>query len=124
MAKQRRAKQKKSSLTNNNVETSTELSMLYDIHYNELNIVNRWGRERIQRLCDVMKVSSFELASVIRMPHTEMKAAMTKGSPLHGSACVLLSEMEKHMLSKYTKDVIAGNIIPYDESKISSKAWS
>lgn len=89
----------------------TPSTVLIDVHYCKLLLVERWTWERFTRLCAFLRISNAELASAVLMPH-KMLAAYERDNRIpnrSGAArpiALLLTLLESHCCRHMTKDVI------------------
>lgn len=110
-------------LPNSGSDHTTATTKLLDLHYSNLRIAERWNYERVERLCSVLKITPYELASLVCMPHayldklrdTDRLPAISEGG---GRAIgLLLTMIEARILKKLCPDVIE-NPIPHLGNKI------
>jgi len=99
------------TLLNKDSEGQTPASLAIDIHYLNLRIVERWTWERYLRLCQYLKMTEYELASLVRLPHKAIEKYRERFSlPLprgHAeSVALLLTIVETHFLKGLRDDVI------------------
>ena len=91
----------------------TPASLYIDIHYHQLELKSRWTWERYLRLCNIMKMTPYEMGSLLMMRHTIVSQyERQKRLPAHIArmASLLLTMMEFHVLGSASHDVI--NPIP------------
>lgn len=90
----------------------TATTTLIDIHYSNKRIAERWTWERIQRLCCFLKITEYELASLVCCPHSWVEKIKTynriPASVSGGGRAVgmLLTLLEARVLKKLVPDVI------------------
>ena len=89
----------------NPLRTSTPASTHIDIHYAKLELLKRWDRSRIERLCGYLKISQSELASMIAVSHNRFEGYLKRGI-MAGPAALMLTVMESRYLSGKAPDVI------------------
>lgn len=98
-------------LPNEGSTLQTPSTVLIDVHYCKLLLVERWTWERFTRLCAFLRISNAELASAVLMPH-KMLAAYERDNRIpnrSGAArpiALLLTLLESHCCRHMTKDVI------------------
>jgi hypothetical protein len=89
----------------------TPASLAIDIHYARLMLVERWDWERFVKLCTFLKMTSFEVASLVLLPHTSV-AKYKEGNTLplrrpHAMSVALnLTLLEAFLMRGLTEDVI------------------
>ena len=86
-------------------EYATSASILMDAHYMRIGVVNKWNKERVDRLCGFLRMNYGEIASLLLMPHKEFQRVILKPK-FPGPLCLLLSIIEHRYLKHYTKDTI------------------
>lgn len=89
----------------------TPSTLLIDVHYNKLLLVERWTWERFIRLCAFLQISEGELASAVLMPHQYLGPYETSNHIHHSRAraapiALLLTLLEHHCCGAMTKDTI------------------
>jgi hypothetical protein len=99
-------------LPNNGSPLQTPSTLLVDVHYAKLLLVERWTWERFTRLCAFLRISEAELASAVLMPHKMIPVYKQKNKIPNraGSArpiALLLTLLEHHCMGAMTKDTIA-----------------
>lgn len=98
-------------LPNEGSELQTPTTLQVDLHYAKLAIWHRWSWERFVRLCNFLKVTPAELASIACIPHNQLEnfqrrnRIMQSGSP-NRAAALVLTLLEAHVAKEYTADVI------------------
>ncbi len=60
-------------LPNEDSEHQTPCSLQIDVHYTRLFIQNAWNWDRYIRLCSFLRLTPAELASIVRMPHEDLR---------------------------------------------------
>mgnify|MGYP001601055151 CR=1 FL=1 len=48
----------------------TVTSVYFDGHYANLNLINRWTWDRYARLCEVLRLTPYEMASLVTLKHS------------------------------------------------------
>jgi hypothetical protein len=86
-------------------ETATPGSLLTDIHYAQLGLQYAWGKERVLRLCGWLRLTRYELASLIMLPHRQMDEYLKK-DVFPGPVCLLFGILEKHFMAGVLPDAI------------------
>lgn len=103
-------------LPNANSEHRTATTVLIDIHYSNKRIAERWNWERLQRLCSFLKITEYELASLVCCPHEwipkikehdRIPASVTGGGR---AVALLLTLLEARVLKKLVPDVVKNPI--------------
>lgn len=101
------------NLPNSNSNLATPGSRVIDIHYANLLLIERWTWERYTRLCEFLKMTPAELASLCLMPHSwlaryEERNSIPTGAGYSGarSIALILALVEAHAMQRITKDVI------------------
>lgn len=110
-------------LPNAQSEHRTATTTLIDIHYSNLRIAERWNWARYERLCSVLKVTPYELASLVCLPHSSVEKLREHGT-LPGIVTgggraigMLLTILEARILKKLVPDIIE-NPFPHLGNKI------
>ena len=78
-------------------ETATPSSLLCDIHYAKIRVQGIWDPERVLRLCGLLQLTRYELASLVHYPHQQMKKSMDRGL-FPGTVCLLFSILENQFV--------------------------
>lgn len=89
----------------------TPASLAIDIHYTQLMLVERWTWERYVKLCHFLKMTSFEVASLVLLPHKKVPLYQHKNilpmSRAHSASVALnLTLLEAYLMRGLTEDVI------------------
>jgi len=82
-----------------------------DAHYERLNLVRRWDKERVDRLCGFLKMNYGEVASLCATPHKEFLRRICSPLRHSGALALMLTILEHKYLQHYAKDTIAN---PFD----------
>jgi hypothetical protein len=99
-------------LPNAGSEFASVTTKLLDLHYSNLRIAERWDWARYQRLCSVLRLTEYELASLVLMPHEwvpKMKERNVIPCMYHGggrAVGLVLTMLEARVLKKVVADVI------------------
>ena len=98
-------------LLNPNSEGQTPASLMIDVHYMNLFLVERWTWERYAKLCLFLKMTSYEVASLVRLPHRSIPAYKLRNTlPLYAAhaeaVALILTLLESYLMRGLTKDVI------------------
>lgn len=99
-------------LPNADSEHRTATTFLIDIHYSNKRIAERWTWDRIQRLCSFLKITEYELASLVCCPHSWVERIKEENRIPHtvkgGGRAVgmLLTLLEARVMKKVVSDVI------------------
>lgn len=96
-------------------ETSTASSLLCDTHYAKLGIQGAWDQARVLRLCGIMQVTQYELASLILLSHRQMDNFMERDL-FPGTVCLLFTVMENTFgpaVGVLDRIPETGDLIPY-----------
>lgn len=93
-----------------NEEThATPSSTLCDTHYAMLGIQGAWDSDRVLRLCGLLQMTRYELASLMMFPHRQMKKCMETGL-FPGTVCLMMTLVENTCVPKgYLMDAIPGD---------------
>lgn len=93
----------------NPAKNATPSSLLCDIHYAKLGLQGAWSPERVLRLCGLLQLTRYELASLIHFPHQQMDKGM-EAEIFPGTVCLLLSILENQFVaSGHILDAIPEN---------------
>lgn len=84
----------------------TPASLAFDIHYAKLRVVERWDRERYDRLCLFLQLTRHELASLICWPHGNVDRAVTSNC-FRGPVALLLTILEAQVMANLSADIIS-----------------
>ena len=99
------------TLPNVKSERATAASRLIDIHYANLLLIERWNWDRYITLCQFLKVTPVELASLCLIPHTWL-GRFKEENQLNASnggaraVALILTLVEAHAMKAISKDVI------------------
>ncbi len=80
-------------------------SLLIDLHYKEVGLLERWDTRRVERLCSILNVTWRELASMMMHDHVEMENNRKDGK-FPGPICILMTLIENHAISEIVPDPI------------------
>ena len=98
-------------------DTVTMGSHLVDLHYLKMGIAKLWTPKRLERLCRFLKLTEYELASLIMVHHKDMKIFLEKGRfpPIVSWS---LSLVELCLMPEKMTDSVSfagdGNFMPYN----------
>lgn len=100
------------TLVNEGSDGQTPSSLAIDVHYLNLMLVERWNWERYIRLCVFLKMTEYELASLVRLPHKyipkyEERYILPLARGHAESVALLLTIIETHFMLGKADDVIA-----------------
>lgn len=89
----------------------TPASLAIDLHYANLLLVERWDWDRYSRLCNLLKLTPHEMASLVLLPHKYVERFRElNGLPMnyaHARAVgLILTLLEAHLCKHISKDVI------------------
>ena len=98
-------------LANPGSDGQTPASLVIDIHYMNLLLVERWTWERYVKLCHFLRMTSHEVASLVRLPHRSLASYQYRNTlPLsvaHAEAvALLLTLLESYLMRGLTEDII------------------
>jgi len=99
-------------LPNEGSPHETPASIAIDVHYSNLLLYERWTYDRFVRLCAFLRVTEYEMASLVMMPHAwvprfERDNRVPGAKQGAGRALLLiLTILEAKLLHDYTRDVI------------------
>lgn len=77
-----------------------------DAHYERLGVKKRWDKERVDRLCGVLRINYGELSSLVHEPHASFLRKLVSPKPFSGPLAILLTIIEHKYLQHYTEDTI------------------
>ena len=87
----------------------TPASVMLDMHWENMRLVERWSWERYVRLCKFLSYTPWELASLVLLPHDQIER-FRRTSCLSGKAArpvaLILTLVEAHVMGNWTDDVI------------------
>lgn len=90
----------------NSTGGETPASVLCDTHYAKIGVQAAWDPERVLRLCGLLQLTRYELASMILFPHAQMKQCMKEGL-FPGTVCLMFSIIENQFVPEgYLMDSI------------------
>lgn len=98
-------------LPNQGSPLQTPSTLLIDVHYSKLMLVERWTWERFTRLCAFLRISPAELASSVLMPHSYLEA-YERSNRIHRNRTVSLALalhltcLELRCCGEMTNDVV------------------
>jgi hypothetical protein len=96
-------------LPNGNSPGRTPSSVIIDVHYAKLLLVERWTFDRYKRLCKYLSMTPCEVASLALMPHSDV-SVFEQTNQLHPQRArpiaMLLTLLEAHVAGKFFHDVI------------------
>lgn len=89
----------------------TPASLAIDIHYMNLMLVERWDWERYVRLCNFLKMTAYEVASLVHLPHAavqryQLKNVLPLRRPHATSVAHTLTVLEAYLMRGLTEDII------------------
>lgn len=97
------------NLPNAGTPHQTPASLMFEAHYAQLRLVERWSWERYARLCNFLQMTPYEVASLVMLRHTAIPLYHRRGV-LRGRdarpVAMLLTLIEAHCLQNWTSDVI------------------
>jgi hypothetical protein len=96
-------------LPNEGSPHQTPASLMIDTRYATLRVVERWSWERYVRLCQFLRYTPWELASLVMLSHQAVEAFKRQGR-LSGrgyrAVALVLTLLEAHVMAKWTDDII------------------
>jgi hypothetical protein len=100
------------ALPNPDSDGQTPSSLAIDIHYMNLMLVERWDWERYVKLCNFLKMTAYEVASLVLLPHKNVPAYRAKNLlPMRrahaASVALSLTLLEAYLMRGLTEDVIS-----------------
>ena len=95
-------------------------SLQIDLHYADLQVVRRWTWERFHRLASFLRLTYGELASLICLPHGQLKGVQARNY-FPGPAALLLTLLEAQVMAAYSNDIISN---PFPSSYAPSQSPS
>lgn len=97
----------RSTLTaNRHSEHRTHATIRFDIHYAKIALIERWDWKRFIKLSVFLRLTPYELGSLIALPHAHVNFAQ-RDNHFSGPAALILTLLEAQVMSKFTNDVIA-----------------
>lgn len=98
-------------LPNSKSTIQTPASFAIDLRYAQLRVWERWDYERFIRLAKFLNVTLTELASIAcinhdQIPQLERRNRLYRGPRKDHSGALVLTWLESHCCSAYTKDVV------------------
>jgi len=99
-------------LPNPGSDGQTAASLAIDVHYLNLMLVERWDWARFVKLCQFLKMTECEVASLVQLPHRHIQGYKLKNvlplSRAHAASVALtLTLLEAYLMRGLTEDVIA-----------------
>ena len=101
----------KPRLPNRDSRKKTATSVGFELHYAHLGVIDRWDRERYDRLCLFVALTRYELASLILWNHGQVAIACER-NVFPGPVAMLLTLFEAQVMHTHTKDVIKNPFPP------------
>lgn len=100
------------SLPNENSTGQTPASLMIDVHYAKLRLVERWDWARFVKLCTFLRMTDCEVASLVLLPHKKLAEYQKRNTlPLtapHASSVALnLTLLEAFLMRGLTNDVVS-----------------
>lgn len=96
-------------LPNDGSEHQTPASLMLDQHWCQMQLVERWSWVRFARLCQFLKFTPWELASLVMLRHEKIEDYQRTGR-LNGSnmrpVALVLTMLEATVLKSWTDDII------------------
>lgn len=96
-------------LPNRASRRQTLISRYFDLHYSSLDLLGRWTWERFARLCDFLKLTPEEVASLALLPHARLtffKERNHIGGNDYMPHAMMLTLLEARVLKNFSVDVI------------------
>lgn len=98
-------------LPNQGSAGQTPASLAIDVHYARLMLVERWDWERFVKLCTFLKMTPFEVASLVQLPHQYVERYRAKNVlPMRrahaASVALSLTLLEAYLMRGLTEDII------------------
>lgn len=99
-------------LPNKGSAGQTPASLAIDVHYARLMLVERWNWERFVKLCTFLKMTPYEVASLVLLPHQCVEAYRAKNvlpmrRPHASSVALSLTLLEAYLMRGLTEDIIS-----------------
>lgn len=96
-------------LPNEGSKHQTPASLMIDSHYAKSRVVERWSWERYVRLCQFLRMTPWEVASIVMLSHNAVETFHRRGR-LSGTGyravALVLTLLEAHVMAAWTDDVI------------------
>ncbi len=87
----------------------TPATTIYDLHWANLQLLDRWTWERFARFAAFLRHTPYELGSLVTMRH-DVVDRFQRTNRISGGGChavaVLLTLLEAHLLAEWQADVI------------------
>lgn len=98
-------------LPNEGSPGQTPASLAIDVHWAKLMLVKRWDWERFVKLCQFLKMTDCEVASLVMLPHSKILPYKHRNllplSAAHAESVALnLTLLEAYLMRGLTEDVI------------------
>lgn len=97
-------------MPNEGSKHQTPASLMIDSHYAQLQLNQRWNWERFVRLCQFLRMTPWEVASMVMLRHGSVDTFKRNGrlsGQGHNAVALLLTLLEARVMSEWTGDVIA-----------------
>src|SRR5690606_27714109 len=92
----------------------TTLSFLLDVHHKEYEMEHGpWDARRVRKLATLLKLTPYELASMLRINHYQMRKYL-KGEKIPGPVRLLLDLFELWVMKEFLGQKMDRMIIPTD----------
>lgn len=105
----------------------TPASLMIDTHYHGLQLVERWTWTRYARFCAFLKMTPYEVASLVLMRHSAVEG-FRQYNRLTGhnnrATALLLTLLEAHMCKDWSVDIIENPFPPLNSSGVSTESTS
>lgn len=101
-------------MPNQDSRHQTPASLMIDTHYAQLRLMERWTWDRYVRLCQFLRMTPWEVASLVMLRHGSIDTFRRKGRLSiqgHRAAALVLTILEAHVMREWTSDVIE-NVFP------------
>lgn len=103
-------------LPNTGSAHQTPASLMVDVHYSNLRLLERWTWERYARFCQFLKMTPYEVASLVMLRHDAVEK-FREGNRIPGhnarAVALLLTLVEAWACKEWAGDVIEN---PFPES--------
>lgn len=97
------------TLPNSGSPHQTPASLMIDVRYANMMLVERWTWERFARLCQFMQHTPYEVASMVMLRHEAVdvwKAQNTMNGSAAKQVALLLTVLEYTLCRAYSDDVL------------------
>lgn len=94
---------------NQGSQHQTPASLIYDLHWENLQLIERWDWARFARFSAFLKHTPYELGSLVTLKHAAVDAYQRHNRlTMHNAqaTALILTLLEAHLLVEWKKDII------------------